>query len=158
MNKYRPMEIANYIIKRCTETNYFVNQLRMQKILYFVFGVFYKERNEKLFNEKFKAFAYGPILKSVYQEYAIFGTDKLTPLSSYDDYDVTEYGIKPVKISIKDFEPDEEDKPLIDYVIDKTKMASDKELGRVIKEMNAWKITKFLEREDIEPELIKSSF
>ncbi len=49
------------IINELDNEKAFKNELRMHKILYFLYGFYWKEHKEKLFDSKFSAWQYGPV-------------------------------------------------------------------------------------------------
>lgn len=66
---YLPMYIANFIIEYCNEKGYKTNNLKLQKILYFLQARSLVEENRTLFNENIRKWRYGPTVPSVYREY-----------------------------------------------------------------------------------------
>lgn len=72
-NPYIPMYVANYIIKKSNELDYDINNLKLQKILYFLQAEYLSENGKRLFDEHMEKWKYGPVTPSVYHEYKIFG-------------------------------------------------------------------------------------
>lgn len=66
---YLPMYIANFIIEYCNKKGYQINNLKLQKILYFLQARFLVEENKTLFDEDIRKWRYGPTTPSVYDEY-----------------------------------------------------------------------------------------
>ena len=63
-------EVANYIIYLCKQSGkLFVNNLQLQKILFFIQKDYYKEYGEVLFINQLYAWDYGPVFKSCYYKY-----------------------------------------------------------------------------------------
>lgn len=72
------MDITNHIIAVCSnrEAPIPVSNIKLQKLLYLVFGYYYIDRGEKLFDEPFEAWRYGPVVASVYDRFCTFaGSD-----------------------------------------------------------------------------------
>ena len=67
------MELARYVICYANMNNKPISHLKLQKILYFVFGAFLKRFNTFLFQEKFEAWPYGPVIREVYIQYCANG-------------------------------------------------------------------------------------
>ncbi|AXK51765.1 Panacea domain-containing protein [Spiroplasma alleghenense] len=79
MSKYDVKNIANYVINyfyensdklKNNEENFEIleiNNLKMQKVLYFLYGFFYSETREELFDVEFLAWKLGPVIKSIYE-------------------------------------------------------------------------------------------
>lgn len=60
------MTIAKYIITKCYNNNNPVSNLKLQKMLYFIFGDYYKKYKEYLFEDDFVAWKLGPVILEVY--------------------------------------------------------------------------------------------
>lgn len=46
-----------------------ITNLKLQKLLYYAFGVYYALTGKKLFNDPILAWKHGPVVRSVYDEY-----------------------------------------------------------------------------------------
>lgn len=64
------LDIAQYLISSIDVSN-----LKLQKLLYFVYANYLIKYNKKLFDENFKAFQYGPAIPFIYRKYKKFGKD-----------------------------------------------------------------------------------
>lgn len=67
------MGLAHYIVNKCTIDGYPVSNLQLQKIMYFLQSIFCMVNGRLLFEERFEAWPYGPVLPSVYREYSAYG-------------------------------------------------------------------------------------
>ena len=94
------MRVAEYIITKSYENRTPVSNLKLQKLLYFVQGQAIKVYGERAFTERIEAWDYGPVVRSVYLKFRIFGAGPIC----------REYPI----VSLTD-----ETKDLIDEVINK---------------------------------------
>ena len=66
--------LSHYIVDMCTRDKKPVSNLQLQKMLYFIQTVYCRNTNGKLlFDECFEAWPYGPVVSSIYEEYASFG-------------------------------------------------------------------------------------
>lgn len=70
---YNALVIANYIIAKCNEQTYNISNLRLQKVLYYVQGYFFKTYNESAFDSDICNWPYGPVVPDVYYEYCVYG-------------------------------------------------------------------------------------
>lgn len=52
-------------------------QLKLQKLIYLCYADFYKKYKKKMFEEKFYAFKYGPVVKEIRQKYKARGREKI---------------------------------------------------------------------------------
>lgn len=69
----KAMELADYVIRYCTEMGQPISNLQLQKILYFLQSVYCRATGELLFEEPFEAWPYGPVLREVYNKYSEYG-------------------------------------------------------------------------------------
>jgi uncharacterized phage-associated protein len=86
------LDVAKYllILGNAEEQPEFISNLRLQKLLYYVQGWSLVSRGREMFSEDFEAWTHGPVVRSVYREYADhkFGaipTPTDTPVLSEDD-------------------------------------------------------------------------
>lgn len=68
-----PLSVAKYIISYCGKRKVSVSHMTLQKLLYFVFGTYYREFGRPLFDEPFEAWQHGPMVLSVYDEFCLHG-------------------------------------------------------------------------------------
>lgn len=67
-------DVARYMIKCAEESGRPISNLKLQKVLYFLWKGYYRENNEYLFDDdSFFAWKFGPVVPSVYYEYFMFG-------------------------------------------------------------------------------------
>lgn len=72
MNKV--LDVARYIINYSNKKGYGVSNLKLQKLLYFVQGVFLAETNEACFSEEIEAWDFGPVVPNAYHEFKKYGS------------------------------------------------------------------------------------
>lgn len=102
------LQLAHYVLQYTTQRNIRITHLQLQKILYYIQGYHLREFGEPLFDDKIYAWPYGPVVRSVYVNYFIYGA---LPLR------VTE----PKELH-KELHVDEKQKTLINRVVeDKTR-------------------------------------
>lgn len=70
--------LCNSILKRSFEEKIDVTPMKLQKLLYFIYRDYLKEEKTPLFSESFLAWEYGPVLRSVYDEFKSFGASGIT--------------------------------------------------------------------------------
>lgn len=73
MQSYSAIEVANFIIDTCTRNNDPISNLRLQKLLYFIWVDYYRETNNYLFLDNMQAWQLGPVIPEVYYEYCAYG-------------------------------------------------------------------------------------
>ena len=69
---YLALEIAKYIIDKCTKDNCPISNLQLQKILYYIQREFLQQ-GEIAFPEEIEAWQFGPVVPEVYRQYCGFG-------------------------------------------------------------------------------------
>ena len=69
---YSAMEIARYIITKCFNLGQPVSNLKLQKMLYYLWVDFYKKTGRKLFFDNICAWQLGPVVPDVYYEYCSY--------------------------------------------------------------------------------------
>lgn len=69
---YSALNIAKYIIDKCTRERYPVSNLQLQKILYYIQREFL-QLGTKAFSEEIEAWQFGPVVPAVYRQYCGFG-------------------------------------------------------------------------------------
>lgn len=69
-------KLSRYVVGKCARDGKPVSNLQLQKILYFLQSVYCRATGGKLlFEDKFEAWPYGPVIPSVYREFSRFGGD-----------------------------------------------------------------------------------
>ena len=70
---YQAMDIARYVINKCTTENHPI--LQLQKILYFLQRKYLvEEQGRPLFRDDIQAWQFGPVVPEVYYQYCGFGS------------------------------------------------------------------------------------
>lgn len=78
--KYPAVVVANEIIKLANAQDIPVSPMKLQKILYLANGIAWKRLGDKLINERFEAWNYGPVVSSVYNSFKTYrGNDIKEP-------------------------------------------------------------------------------
>lgn len=77
---YRTRHVANALLAKAQESGRQLTPMHVQKLLYFLHGWFLAYTGEKLVDEPFEAWAYGPVIDSVYRELKSYGR---APVPSY---------------------------------------------------------------------------
>lgn len=84
---YDANEVAKLVVKKGMEEGRPVTNLKLQKILYFMWIDWYNQRKEALFDNRIEAWHYGPVIPDVYFRYRIFVAD---PIRKDEDCSVSE--------------------------------------------------------------------
>jgi uncharacterized phage-associated protein len=68
----RASDIARYVLWYCTHKNDPINNMKLQKILFFVWRDYQKRTGKKLFLEYICAWKSGPVVPDVFHEYGAY--------------------------------------------------------------------------------------
>lgn len=71
--KYNAMDIAKYIVRTTNQNGGCISNLKLQKVLYFVQAEFLVSKGEACFMEPIVATNFGPVVRSVYRAFSMFG-------------------------------------------------------------------------------------
>lgn len=70
---YNALDVANYIVWQAAERKNPVTHLKLQKLLYYVVAKYAKDNNTNLIDENIVKWQYGPVTKSVYHYFKLYG-------------------------------------------------------------------------------------
>lgn len=74
---YRAKTIAEYFLLLAKQEGEAITPLKMQKLIYFAHGWNLAIRGEPLVKESVGAWPYGPVIRSIYDEYKKYGRDAI---------------------------------------------------------------------------------
>lgn len=134
---YSALDVARYIIWYCEEKKYIVSNLKLQKILYFIQAKFLVEKNTPCFSEKIEAWDFGPVVPEAYHEYKQYGSGDIPTIESYIMFDENDIW-NSKRIEFEDTIIADEDKVLIDKVIDKFADYSATDLVSLTHKQSPW--------------------
>lgn len=69
--------VANFIIKKCADENISLTPMKLQKLVYILYKEYLKETGDKLFEEKFMVWQYGPVVRKLYDAFKKFGASEI---------------------------------------------------------------------------------
>ncbi len=87
-----PCVVANTILQRGFDEHVEITPLKLQKLLYFVYRDYLKHTDQHLYAERFEAWPYGPVLRSVYDEFHPFHGNPITKFARNADGTVSVLG------------------------------------------------------------------
>ena len=94
---YSALEIAKYVINHEHKEHREITNLRLQKLLYFVQAKILVETGMPCFEDEMEAWAFGPVVPIVYNEYKGYGN-----LPIIEKQDVSEKIADTIKLFIED--------------------------------------------------------
>jgi uncharacterized phage-associated protein len=83
---YEARKICNFVIARYGAQVTDLTNLRINKLLYFVHGWSLTSRAEGLVRNHFEAWQLGPVVRSVYDAFKVYGEERITAAAEYLDY------------------------------------------------------------------------
>lgn len=133
---YNVLDVSRHIINYSEEKDYGVSNLKLQKLLYFVQAYFMLEKKDHTpcFHEKIEAWDFGPVVPEAYQEWAKYGSCDIPQHFSQGAHDFSRWEQSVIesymvidkdniwnsyRVQYHDDIIDEDDKKLIDRVIDR---------------------------------------
>lgn len=140
MLPYDAMDVARFVIERCSLLNRPISNLKLQKILYFLQVAFIINLQTPLFFNEIQAWDYGPVVPDVYQKYKVFGRTNIP---------VTEAGNYPFDV---------EERRLLEKFIDEISSHSTSELVDISHHQAPWIDAYRNSDETITPKSIKTFF
>ena len=117
---YNVIDVCRHIINYSIVHDYGVYNLKLQKLLYFIQAYFLtnKKDSSPCFDEKIEAWDFGPVVPDAYHEYKQYGSGDIPSIESYILFD-TDNIWNSERVSFVDNIIKDEDKLLIDKVVDK---------------------------------------
>lgn len=74
---YSPLAIANYFLEKAKSEGEALTPMKLQKLVYFAHCWYLAYYKEPLLNEKVQAWKFGPVIKSLYKEFRLFGNNAI---------------------------------------------------------------------------------
>lgn len=120
MMSYKVLDVCRHVINYSNEHDYGISNLKLQKVLYFIQAYFLTKKKDHTpcFVEKIEAWDFGPVVPEAYHEYKQYGSGDIPTIESYIMFDENDIW-NSKRIEFEDTTIADEDKALIDKVIDK---------------------------------------
>lgn len=137
---YKVLDVCRYIINYSNEKDYGISNLKLQKLLYFVQAYFlcFSPQKQPCFEEKIEAWDFGPVVPEAYHEYKHYGSGNIPEIISYfENTNDSFWKIRSRKVNKNSISND--DKELIDQVVDKFSESSAIELVELTHDQAPWK-------------------
>lgn len=80
---YDALEIARFIITICTQSDKPVSNLKLQKMLYFIWVDYFKQTGRWLFHDDICAWQLGPVVPKAYYEYCSYAGRPISAVYAY---------------------------------------------------------------------------
>lgn len=69
---FKVLDLAKYVINKCIEIEKPINNLKLQKVIYYIQGNFLSQLGYPAFKEDILAWRHGPVAPDVYYEYNFY--------------------------------------------------------------------------------------
>ncbi len=83
MPEYNVIDVSSYIINYSNQINHPINNLKLQKLLYYVQTATLVETGRKCFNSKIIAWQFGPVVPEAYRYYEEYGRNNIPNQDGY---------------------------------------------------------------------------
>lgn len=136
---YNVLEVCRYVINYSNEHDYGISNLKLQKVLYFIQAYFLtnKKTHTPCFDEKIEAWDFGPVVPEAYHEYKQYGSGDIPTVESYILFDEDDIW-NSKRVAFNDNVIKDEDKILIDKVVDKFSEYSATDLVSLTHRQSPW--------------------
>lgn len=136
---YDVLEVCRHVINYSNEKDYGISNLKLQKVLYFIQAYFLmsKEDHSPCFDDRIEAWDFGPVVPKAYHEYKRFGSGDIPTIESYlciDNENI--WNIE--RIEFNDSILEDNDKKLIDDIVDKFSNYTATDLVSITHHQSPW--------------------
>ena len=83
MPEYNVIDVSSYIINYSNQINHPINNLKLQKLLYYVQAATLDEAGRKCFNSNIVAWQFGPAIPKAYHYYEEYGRNNIPNQGGY---------------------------------------------------------------------------
>lgn len=136
--KYSALDVARYVINYSWELGQPISNLKLQKLLYFIQAEFLANTDTgACFGDEIEAWAFGPVIPSVYHEFKRYGSAIIPMIKDYLDFSNGIWEAKKVKYNEEVI--DECDRDVIKNVIEDLKAYSATDLVDISHRQRPWK-------------------
>lgn len=134
---YSALEVARHIINYANSNDQLLSNLKLQKLLYFVQAEFLTSQGRTCFTDDIEAWNFGPVVPAVFREFKIFGSFHIPPVKHYYVEDESQpFNFR--RVVFYDIEITDEDKTVIDEVVDYFADCSSVELTDLTQKQLPW--------------------
>lgn len=71
------LTVGNSVLERAQQDDKDITPMKLQKLIYCLYKEYYKNTGRALFDERFEAWKYGPVLRSVYDTFKKYGANAI---------------------------------------------------------------------------------
>lgn len=117
---YKVLDVCRHVINYSNEHDYGISNLKLQKVLYFIQAYFLTKKKDhtRCFDGKIEAWDFGPVVPEAYHEYKQYGSGDIPTIESFIMFDKDDIW-NSKRVEFEDTAISDNDKSLIDKVVDK---------------------------------------
>lgn len=78
--------ISNLILAKFDASNFEISNLKLNKVLYFIHGMYLAKAATSIVRNHFEAWDHGPVVRVVYHQFKEFGEDPITKTAEHLNY------------------------------------------------------------------------
>lgn len=134
---YDVLDVSRYVIDYSNKMDYGISNLKLQKVLYFVQAYFLIQTGHSCFKEKIEAWDFGPVVPKAYCEYKQYGCGDIPTTKSFIMIDKDNIW-NSKRVEFKEIAILDDDKSLIDKVVDKFSEYSATDLVELSQHQTPW--------------------
>lgn len=134
---YDVLDVSRYIINYSHKKDYGISNLKLQKVLYFVQAYFLIQTGHPCFKDKIEAWNFGPVVPKAYCEYKQYGCGDIPTTKSFIMIDKDNIW-NSKRVEFDDIIISDDDKSLIDKVVDKFSEYSATDLVELSQHQTPW--------------------
>ena len=136
---YKVLDVCRHVINYSNKYDYGISNLKLQKVLYFIQAYFLTKKKDHTpcFDGKIEAWDFGPVVPEAYLEYKQYGSGDIPTIKSFIMFDEDNvWNSKRVKF--EDTTISDDDKSIIDKIIDKFADYSATDLVSLTQKQSPW--------------------
>lgn len=141
-NTYSAKSVSIYIINYSFDQGFPVTNLKLQILLYYIQAESLITRNRRFYDEDILKYLFGPAVKSVYGTYRKYMDKEIKRQNFTEGIEVVDGYLKKVQKENSYDEYSEENKQLMNQIIQKYKDLSDWQISDLVKQEQPWKQAK----------------
>ena len=99
---YKAIDVAKYIVSYCNAKNRPISNLKLQKLLYYTWIHYYKEKKEYLYTDPICAWQLGPVVPETYYVFCSYAG---IPITRSYSVDILDNDVSIINTAIDEYSP-----------------------------------------------------
>lgn len=135
---YDVLDVSRYVINHSNKQGYFISNLKLQKLLYFIQVYFIIQSKKVCFKESIEAWDFGPVIPIAYREYKRYGCGHIPYISFYLVFDTNDIWNTSHRMKYDEKIISTKDKKMINKVVDEFSKFSSVSLTELSQSQIPW--------------------